>query len=292
MAKKFSKAVLSRQINGDLPTDEIAENQSDKQRVDQALAFSYPNYSRATLKRFILDGRVSVNGTIIKKASTLIDASVTPKLSLPESKTAKRPPVIYEDENVIVFDKPTGLLSVTKGNASPEPSLEDFGLIVHRLDRATSGVIILAKNPESKRYLQKQFERRRAHKSYFAIVCGHPVPEEAIINVPLTRNLKQPTTFMVSKEGREAITEYRTLDKTEKLTLLELRPKTGRTHQLRVHLAHLGTPILGDPVYNPRGMKAPRLFLHASTLEISIPGGKRLTFSAPLPVIFRETLKK
>lgn len=292
MPKKFSKPTLSRQINGDLPLNNrhIATPSSPKIRLDQALSFTYPAYSRAVLKKFITAGRVTLDGAIAKKASQLISPDAEPKIHLPNTPTPALPPVLYEDADVLVLDKPAGLLSVSKGVADHEPSLESFGLVVHRLDRDTSGVIILAKNPRTKSYLQKQFQARTAHKSYYAITCGHPHPAAALINVPITRNLKRPTTFMVSKTGREAITAYRTLAENPRFSLLELKPQTGRTHQLRVHLAHLGTPILGDPIYNPNGPKAARLFLHAMSLEITLPSKKRLTFTAPLPANFCEQI--
>jgi len=200
--------------------------------------------------------------------------------------------VIFKDENVIVFNKPAGMLSIKKGDYSEEPAIEDFGEIVHRLDRDTSGVIIVAKNFETKGYLQKQFQERKTHKTYYAITCGIPNPPHALINVPLARNLKKPTTFMPDKNGREAITEYCVEDYNDKLAFVELKPKTGRTHQLRIHLAHIGTPILGDPVYNPKSPKADRMYLHAAALEITIPGGQRMTFTANLPENFRDVLKK
>lgn len=293
MSKKFSKPELSRQINGDIPFD-AAKNDDAKNtiRFDMALLEQYPRYSRATIQKFIKDGRAKANGEVILKANFLLEEDYEVELDEPETKTAEKPPVIFEDENVIVFDKPAGMLSIKKGDYSEEPAIEDFGEIVHRLDRDTSGVIIVAKNFETKGYLQKQFQERKTHKTYYAITCGIPNPPHALINVPLARNLKKPTTFMPDKNGREAITEYRVEDYNDKLAFVELKPKTGRTHQLRIHLAHIGTPILGDPVYNPKSPKADRMYLHAAALEITIPGGQRMTFTANLPENFRDVLKK
>ena len=281
MAKKFSKPELSRKINGDIPFDATPDiEEVPKVRLDVATFEQYPRYSRATIQKFIKNGQVTVNGDIVDKPNTLIDENSNIELSVVEAEEGEKPPVIYEDDDVIVFNKPAGMLTVSKGEFNPEPTLEQFGGIVHRLDRDTSGVIILA-----------QFQERKAHKTYYAVTVGHPKVSHAIINIPLTRNLKKPTTFMVANQGREAITEYRVIDQNEKYSLIELKPQTGRTHQLRIHLAHIGAPILGDPVYNPKSPKADRMYLHASILEITVPSGKRLTFTANLPEEFRNVVR-
>ena len=292
MAKKFSKPELSRMINGDKPFDAVISDANENlTRLDVEVLNQNPRYSRATIQKFIKAGYVTVSGEVITKPNFLISDDAEIILTVPATEQAEKPPVIYEDENVIVFNKPAGMLSIKKGDFSTEPAIEDFGHIVHRLDRDTSGVIIVAKNLETKGYLQKQFQERKSHKTYYAVVCGKPAQEHAIINIPLARNLKKPTTFMPDKNGREAITEYRTIESGEKFSLVELKPRTGRTHQLRIHMNFIHCPILGDPVYNPKGPKAPRMYLHATTLEITIPGGKRLTFTAELPNDFRDAIR-
>ena len=193
---------------------------------------------------------------------------------------------------------------MAKGEYTAEPTLEDYGLLVHRLDRDTSGVVILGKNESTQTMLRKQFQDRKAHKTYYAIVEGRPKLDEAMIDLPMARNIKHPTTFVVDANGKPAQTYYKVIKAAEAknpetgqveiLTLLELRPTTGRTHQLRVHLNYLGTPILGDRVYgnSPANTKL-RLFLHASELEITIPGqpaNQRVTFKAPLPREFSDVL--
>ena len=193
---------------------------------------------------------------------------------------------------------------MAKGEYTAEPTLEDYGLLVHRLDRDTSGVVILGKNESAQTMLRKQFQDRKAHKTYYAIVEGRPKLDEAMIDLPLARNIKHPTTFIVGANGKPAQTYYKVIKTAEAknpetgqveiLALLELRPTTGRTHQLRVHLNYLGTPILGDRVYgnSPANTKL-RLFLHASELEITIPGqpaNQRVTFKAPLPREFSDVL--
>ena len=289
MVKKFSKPHMSRIINGDIEVASAPEAE-DKSRLDMALLAKYPGYNRSTLQKYIKNGQVKVNGEIAEKPNTLV--SVTDELDLLEKAMPERPEVttIYEDENVLVLDKPEGTLSVSKGDFNPEPTMEEFGIIVHRLDRDTSGVMILAKNEDTRAMLQRQFQERKTHKTYNAVVVGEPDLPEAIIDVPLARNMSKPTTFVADPEGREAITQYKVLDRSEHYSLLELKPQTGRTHQLRVHMKHIGTPILGDPVYG--NTPAKRMFLHASELEITIPGGIRKTFKSELPRAFTDVLRE
>lgn len=310
--KKFSKPSLSRVINGDVELSEAPV--IERFRLDKQLVEKYPNYNRNTLQSFIKAGYVSVNDKIAAKPNTLVEADAKIKLNLPDALTdtekkqsaiAKmRPETLFEDDNVLVLNKPSGLLSMTKGEYTAEPTLEDYGLLVHRLDRDTSGVVILGKNESTQTMLRKQFQDRKAHKTYYAIVEGRPKLDEAMIDLPLARNIKHPTTFIVDANGKPAQTYYKVIKTAEAknpetgqveiLTLLELRPTTGRTHQLRVHLNYLGTPILGDRVYgnSPANTKL-RLFLHASELEITIPGqptNQRVTFKAPLPREFSDVL--
>lgn len=310
--KKFSKPSLSRVINGDVELSETPV--IERFRLDKQLVEKYPNYNRNTLQSFIKAGYVSVNDKIAAKPNTLVEADAKIKLNLPDALTdtekkqsaiAKmRPETLFEDDNVLVLNKPSGLLSMAKGEYTAEPTLEDYGLLVHRLDRDTSGVVILGKNESTQTMLRKQFQDRKAHKTYYAIVEGRPKLDEAMIDLPLARNIKHPTTFVVDANGKPAQTYYKVIKTAEAknpetgqveiLTLLELRPTTGRTHQLRVHLNYLGTPILGDRVYgnSPANTKL-RLFLHASELGITIPGqptNQRVTFKAPLPREFSDVL--
>lgn len=144
--------------------------------------------------------------------------------------------------------------------------------------------------------LRKQFQDRKTHKTYYAVVIGHPKLPEAMIDLPIARNLKRPTTFQVDQNGKASQTYYKVIAQNDQHSLLQLKPKTGRTHQLRVHLKYLGTPILGDPVYSDLAKyPAPRLFLHATELEITIPGktgGERRTFTAKLPPEFTAIVQE
>ncbi len=289
--KKFSKPELSRVINGDtkLATEESGP---EKFRLDHLLVQQHPEYNRSSLQTFIKSGFVTVDGTIITKPNSKFEASAKIALNVPPTeKLPPRPPVIYEDEHVLVINKPAGLLSMAKGEYCPEPTLENYGLLVHRLDRDTSGVVILAKNPDTQKMLRKQFQDRKTHKTYYAVIEGHPKLPEAMIDLPIARNLKRPTTFQVDQNGKPSQTYYKVIQQNDKYSLVELKPTTGRTHQLRVHLKYLGTPIVGDVVY---GNPDQRLFLHAKDLEITIPGktgGERKVFTADLPPEFKEKVK-
>ncbi len=286
--KKFSKPKLSRIINGD---DELTEAPESvpKFRLDHLLVEKYQSYNRSTLQRFISAGFVKVDGEIVTKSNAKFEKNAKIELNVPENikNTDLKPEIIYEDENAIVLNKPAGLLSMAKGEYCPEKTLEDYGLLVHRLDRDTSGVVILAKNPEVQTFLRKQFQDRKTHKTYYAIIEGRPEHDEANIDLPIARDLKHPTTFRVEAGGKPSTTYYKIIKTNGVHSLVELKPTTGRTHQLRVHMQYLGTPIMGDRVY---GTPADRLYLHAAALEITLPGGIRTTFKADLPAEFQNVL--
>lgn len=291
--KKFSKPELSRIINGD-KTIEKPENIDNRRRLDHILVEKFPEYNRSSLQSFIRRGFVTVDGKIAAKPNEKIEPSAHIELNVPE-RFAKLPelPIIYEDEHVLVLNKPSGLLSMAKGEYCPEPTLEDYGLLVHRLDRDTSGVVILAKDEPTQKMLRQQFQDRKTHKTYVAIIDGIPKLPEAMIDLPINRNLKRPTTFEVNQNGKPSQTYYKILESQNGKSLVELKPTTGRTHQLRVHLKYIGTPILGDPVYGEE-KSAPRLMLHARELEITIPskdGNVRKTFTAEVPEDFYHVLR-
>ncbi|MDO4741988.1 MAG: RluA family pseudouridine synthase [Candidatus Saccharibacteria bacterium] len=283
--KKFSKPELSRVINGDKKLSE-EESPEPKIRLDLLLLRKYASYNRSSLQKFIKSGFVTVEGEIVKKTNQKFLETVKLELKVPEKlkNTDLVPRIIYEDDEIIVLDKPAGLLSMAKGEYCPEKTLEDYGLLVHRLDRDTSGVVILAKNEEVQAFLRRQFQDRKTHKTYFAIITGRPKLDAARIDLPIARDLKRPTTFRVDPNGKASETFYRVIKTDDKHSLVELRPTTGRTHQLRVHLKYLGHPIVGDKVYGEE--RGERLFLHAKTLEVTLPKGKRQIFQSELPAEF------
>ena len=274
-------------INGDtiLPSE---EEKPELVRLDVMMAGIYKSYNRSTLAKFIKNGFVEVDDVPVLKPNAKFPMGVKIDLKVPKAlKNADvEPEKIYEDENVLVLNKPAGLLSMAKGGYCPEKTLEDFGLLVHRLDRDTSGVVILAKNPETQTFLRRQFQDRKAHKTYFAVVTGTPKMPEARLDLPIARDLKHPTTFRVDPRGKQAETFYKVLKADEKHALLKLKPTSGRTHQLRVHMKYLEHPIVGDPIYGVE--KGERLFLHAGALEITLPGGERKVFEAALPQEFTD----
>lgn len=288
---------------------------SQAQRLDHRVVEMIPSISRAFAGKLIGQGRVRVNGTPVEKAGYKLRQGDTVEVEYNQKDEANIPdiklPVLYEDDDCVVINKPVGVLTHSKGAFNPEATVATWlrrhlisgkwesttdlsgnarAGIVHRLDRATSGVMICAKTPEALSWLQKQFSQRKAKKQYMAIVWGHPTNEHAIIDMPVERNPKRPQTFRVGANGKPALTEYKAIKTNDTFTLLKLSPQTGRTHQLRVHLHHLGHPILGDTLYG--GKPAERLFLHAESLEITLPNRDRKIFTAPVPNSFKETMKR
>ncbi|MCA9331081.1 RluA family pseudouridine synthase [Candidatus Saccharibacteria bacterium] len=276
------------------------------QRLDKALAAAYPQYSRAYLSRLIDADTVLVNGKPTKAGWKLrANDEVTITVDLAQEQVIEDIdlPILYEDDDVLVINKPSGVISHSRGKYWYEPSVasfvrqhagkqanpEDRSGIVHRLDRATSGVMICAKNERTLSFLQKQFSARTVEKTYIAVVAGTVSPEAAVIDMPIERNPRKPSSFRVGSNGKAAQTAYTTLKQSEKYTELELKPKTGRTHQLRVHLAHLGKPIVGDELYG--GESADRLMLHAASLTIELPSGDNRAFRAPVPLEFGQLVK-
>jgi 23S rRNA pseudouridine1911/1915/1917 synthase len=273
-----------------------------------------PTLSRSFAVKLIEEGKVAVNGVVATKGGqklrqtdeVVVDFKPA-DFTIPDIDL----PVLYEDDDCVVISKPIGLLTHSKGAYNPEPSvatwlhnrIKDKRLleqnkdslnhragIVHRLDRATSGVMICAKTPAALKYLQRQFAQRKTKKTYAAVVAGELKPDEAIIDMPVERNPRAPATFRVGAQGKSAVTHYKTVATNGRYSLLELKPETGRTHQLRVHLAHQGHAIVGDTLYN--GEPADRLYLHAEQLEITIPKNhERKVFSTHVPPAFQEKVQ-
>jgi 23S rRNA pseudouridine1911/1915/1917 synthase len=272
-------------------------------RLDAYLAHYWPENSRSVWQKYIKAGYVLVNGEIETSGKRILEEDDEVTTDVPDLPTHSEEslPVIYQDENVIVINKPLGVLTHSKGALNDEFTVADFFKrfssyhadtnrpgIVHRLDRDTSGLLIGALNDDTAKLLQRQFSERKTKKTYVAVVDGRPNPDEAIIDLPIGRNPKSPSQFRVDPKGKDAQTYYRVLASNDKHSLVELQPKTGRTHQLRVHMAHIGTPIHGDKVY---GKAADRLYLHAAKLEITISSGDRRVFTADVPPEFADMEK-
>lgn len=283
----------------------LAKLQKTTKRLDTYLYEHYKEISRSRWQKYIKDSRISINGKTITTPSYEIDDKAIIDIKLPEEKKFEKEKldILYLDDNVIVINKPAGILTHAKGAESDEFTVADFfkrystyalntnrAGIVHRLDRDTSGVIIGARNNETANLLKKQFAKRLTKKTYIAITTGIPKLEKARIDLPIARNPKKPATFKVSSNGKVAITDYKVLKTNKNYALIELMPKTGRTHQLRVHLNYINCPILGDKVYGAK--KADRMYLHAEKLEITIPNKGRMTFEAKLPKEFKDIFEK
>jgi 23S rRNA pseudouridine1911/1915/1917 synthase len=267
-------------------------------RVDKYLALKFPEYSRAALAKLFTLNLIKLNGEPVQPGHKLrpgntIEYDLGPLQEKPE---VIQLPIIYEDNDVIVIDKPAGIISHARGKFWQEASVASFirdrisgmdgerGGIVHRLDRATSGVMICAKNEDTLKFLQKQFHDRKVKKTYIALTKLKPKVEEAIIDAPIGRNLKDPKKFHVTSDGKKATTHYKVIKSLSNKYMIELSPSTGRTHQLRIHLAYINCPIIGDELYG--GEVAPRLLLHAKSIEITLPSGKQKIFTSKLPKEF------
>ncbi|HEX7259996.1 MAG TPA: RluA family pseudouridine synthase [Candidatus Saccharimonadia bacterium] len=206
--------------------------------------------------------------------------------------------VLYEDDDVLAIDKPAGLVVHDAETATIQPTVADFARqqgvidpdsdrpgIVHRLDKDTSGVMLIAKHPEAKAFLQRQFKQRQVEKSYIALVRGRLRQEHAIIRLPIGRHRKQPVKRAVIPGGRASVTEYWVREVYAGASLVEISLHTGRTHQIRVHFSYLGNPVIGDTFYGekqlPRGLT--RQFLHAAQISLELPSHKKVTIESPLP---------
>ena len=272
-----------------------------KVRLDIYLSTKFDTtISRSLWQKYIKAGYVSVNNKVATTPKFEVDETDEIALNLPEKEqTDVDLPILYENDDVIVVNKPSGLLTHAKGGLSDEPTVAeiirpktsfatdtDRPGIVHRLDRDTSGLLIIAKNPESAAHLQRQFAERTAKKTYIAITDGKPKLNAAKIDLPIGRNPSAPSTFRIDPNGKPAQTTYHVLAENDAQSLVELKPTTGRTHQLRVHLAHLNAPILGDRVYGKSSDC--RMMLHAQKLEIALPSGERKVFEAAIPDEFKR----
>ena len=274
-------------------------------RLDSYVSSKIPSVSRSFIQKLEEQGRVLVNSNKARTSYKIRQGDVI-EVDFDKATLENTPmidmEVLYEDDDCLVVNKPAGLLTHSKGAYNPEATVATFiqdklvdldgerAGIVHRLDRATSGVMIAAKNPNALAWLQKQFSQRKVKKTYFAVVEGHLKPEQAIIDIPIERHPRTPKIFRTSAGGKPAITGYRVTETSPHYSLVELTPRTGRTHQLRVHLSHLKHPIVGDTFY--KGKTGDRLYLHAQRLELTLPNRTRKVFEVPLPTEFNSLLSR
>lgn len=279
------------------------------QRLDKFLAERLPEFSRSRLQTLIKEGRVTVDGELAHKTGQTIEGPAAVEVRIPATEPSRLEPeaipldIVFENDDLMVVNKPAGMVvHPAAGHASGTlvhaalahaPEMEGIGGehrpgVVHRLDKDTSGLILLAKNDTAHHWLQDQFRLRQVSKVYLALVDGAPPTPSGRVEAHIGRDLKlrKQMAVVTPAKGREAVSEYQTVETFAEHTLLEVHPVTGRTHQIRLHMAFIGCPITGDTVYGRRHPTLPlkRHFLHAARLTILLPGEKEpRTFTAPLP---------
>ncbi len=294
----------------------IVEENIENKRLDSYIADVETKLSRTTIKRLIDEGKILVNNKN-EKASYKPVACDKIQIEIPEAHTIElKPqdipvPVIYEDNDIIVVNKPKGMV-VHPANGNPDGTLVNAILamckeslsgiggkirpgIVHRLDKDTSGLLIVAKNDLAHMNMSKQIQKRLVTKKYIALVRGNVEENEATIDLPIARSAKDRKKMAVDKNGKNAVTHFKVLKRYGKYTLLELKIDTGRTHQIRVHMAYIGHPVVGDNVYSngKNEFAVEGQMLHAKYLKFSHPvTGKELELEAPLPEYFEKVLKQ
>ncbi len=287
--------------------------ESSGERLDRFVAARQPEFSRSFIQRLIEEGWITVNARLVRPALKLKTGDlivVTEPPPAPSPLTPEHIPlaVHYEDGDIIVVNKPPGMTTHPAPGARSGtlvnallgllPALADSDNperpgIVHRLDKDTSGLIVVAKNRKALEALAGQFKSRRVKKVYLALVKGHVKPDRGLIDAPIGRDPAHRQKMAVISSGRPAQTAYRVKRYLPGYTLLELRPETGRTHQIRVHLAEIGYPIVGDATYGAKSELVPRQFLHAYKLTFRLPSsGEQMTFTTRLPDDLKAALEK
>ena len=295
---------------------EIIVDQKNKERIDKYITNRIPDLSRMMVQKLIEENQILVNEKTVK-TSYSVQKGDKITITIPEiKKTALKPQdipldIIYEDNDILVVNKAKGMVAhPAAGN--PEGTLVNAVMahckenlsgiggelrpgIVHRLDKDTSGLLIIAKNDKSHIQMSKQIQNREVKKIYIALVRGVIPENEATINMPIGRSIQDRKKMAVTKKGKEAITHFQVLERFDKYTLLKIKIDTGRTHQIRVHMAEIGYPVVGDILYsngkNEFGIEGQ--MLHAISLDFKHPiTQKLLHLKAPLPEYFEEVLKK
>ena len=282
-------------------------------RLDKVCSEIFSDYSRSQIKQLLDGGNITVNGKT-EKAKYKVKSGDVIRLEEPETKTLELRPenipldIVYEDDDVIVINKPQGMV------VHPAPGHDEHTLvnallyhcplstingtfrpgIVHRIDKDTSGLLMVAKNDKAHRSLTKQLKDKTNIREYVALVHGRIAEDEGTINAPIGRSLKDRKKQAVVKDGRNAVTHFEVLKRYRDYTFVKCILETGRTHQIRVHMKYIGHPLVGDPLYGPKKtIKGNGQFLHAGKPGFVHPTtGKLLIFEAPLPKIFQECLEK
>ena len=296
---------------------ELVFNEEQPQRLDKFLVAQLPEFSRSRLQILIKEGRVTIDGIPAHKSGQTIDGSARVVIQIPPPKPAKLTAedipldIVFENKDLMVINKPSGMVvhpsaghqsgTLVHAALAHAPDIDGVGGVqrpgvVHRLDKDTSGLIVLAKNDVAHRWLQDQFRLREVEKIYLALVDGAPPTPRGRVEAAIGRDPvdRKKMAVLPPGKGRSAVSEYTTVQKFTDHTLLEVHPITGRTHQIRLHLAFLECPVVGDRVYGRRHPSLPlkRQFLHAARLRIRIPGETELSeYEAPLPVDLTDILE-
>lgn len=281
-------------------------------RIDKVLGHFLSDVSRSQLQKWIEDGHVTVNGQFVKTKYKLQVGDMV-RIIPEEPQTIDLEPenipldIVYEDDDVIVVNKPAGMV-VHPAPGHPSHTLVNALLyhsplstingkfrpgIVHRIDKDTSGLLMVAKNDLAHRSLAAQLKSKTNQRGYVALVHGVIKEEQGTIDAPLGRSKKDRKKQAVVLDGRHAVTHFKVLKRYQHYTLVKCRLETGRTHQIRVHMAYIGHPLAGDPLYGPRKTLAgPGQYLHAGLLGFRHPrSGQEMTFTAPLPDYFTKMLE-
>jgi len=283
--------------------------QEQPQRLDRFLVSQLPEYSRSRLQAFIKTGCVVVDGITATKNGQMVEREAQIEVAIPPPQPTTLIPeeipltIIFENQDLIAVNKPAGMVvhpsaghqSGTLVHAALAYAVDIEGVggilrpgIVHRLDKDTSGLILLAKNDAAHQWLQEEFRSRRVEKTYLTLVDGAPPTVRGRVEAAIGRDPvdRKRMAVVSSGKGRSAVSEYSTLVQYDQHTLLEVHPITGRTHQIRLHMAFIGCPVAGDQVYGRRhpSLNLNRHFLHAARLKIRLPGeSDKVEFEAPLP---------
>ena len=296
--------------------EELIVKENNQKRLDYYVTDKLSKVSRTTAQRLIEEGKILVNGKK-QKASYKPEEGDVISIEIPEAKDVELKaqdipvPVVYEDNDIIVVNKPKGMV-VHPANGNPDGTLVNAIMaickdslsgiggeirpgIVHRLDKDTSGLLIVAKNDKAHVNMSEQIKNHEVKKTYIALVRGVVKENQATIDMPIGRSNSDRKKMAVTKTGKNAVTHIKVLKRYDKYTLLEVNIETGRTHQIRVHLSYIGYPIIGDCVYsngkNEFGVVGQ--CLHAKCLEFKHPiTGKSMKLEAELPEYFQEILKK
>ena len=294
----------------------IVDEEKTNIRIDKAIGLIEDTLSRVAIQRLLDEGNILVNGKTTKASyKTKIGDEITIQKETPKKVDiiAQDIPIeiLYEDEDIIVVNKPKGIV-VHPANGNPDGTLVNAIMnlcgnslsgiggeirpgIIHRLDKDTSGVLIVAKNDIAHINISNQIKNRQTKKIYIALVRGVIKENEATIDMPIGRSKKDRKKMAVTKDGKEAITHFKVLKRYENFTLLEIKIDTGRTHQIRVHLAEIGYPIVGDYIYSNRKnpFNVEGQMLHARQIEFVHPTtGKEMKIEAPIPEYFQRILNE